>query len=198
MFRTIPNPARAQLGFTEQVLSAFRFLTEFDLRCVRAEPTFVRYESSRVFVNIYHDHASYELGVEIGLLVDVRKEKEQAFSIGEIIDLMGAREETGYTFMQASTTERVKQLVPKLAELVRHYAGPALQGNFFTFEQLEEARQGKSDKYLKEIELGRIRSEAEKAWHEKNYSKLVELYSSIQEDLTPTETKKLAYARKHL
>lgn len=198
MFRTEPSLDRSSLGFTEEVLSAFNFLIEeYGFRCVKAEPTFVRYESPRVFVNIYHGRSSYELGVEIGQLAGATNQ-EEPFSISEVIELAGAQEETGYTFFQASTAERIRRFVPKLAEYVRKYAAAALIGDPITYDALREIQWRRSEMYLKEMRLSQIRPEADRAWRAKDYVRLVKLYSSIQESLTPSERKRLEYARKHL
>ena len=124
------GPDRARLGFTEAVLSSFSFLTkDFNFCVVKTEPTFVRYESPSVFANIYHGRASFELGFESGRLNDGSGREEHPYSLDVIIELMRAREETGYTFLQASTRARVQELVPKLASLVQSYAASALTGD---------------------------------------------------------------------
>jgi len=79
---------------------------------------FVRYESSTVFVNLYHGRASYELGFEIGRLDDGTGKEEPPYSLNMIMELMHAQEER---FFQASTAERVKKFVAELADLVRTY-----------------------------------------------------------------------------
>jgi hypothetical protein len=180
-------------------MSAFKFLlTEYEFICVRVEPSFVRYESSSIFVNIYHGRTSSELDVEIGKLENIPGLQENWYTIGEVMDLVGVREKLKFTFFQASTQERVKMLVPKLAEYVREYAKPIFEGNTQIFEKLEELRSKKSDEYIKEMYLRRIREEAEKSWHKKDYAKLVELYNSMKDDLTMVEAKKLEYAQKRL
>ena len=194
-----PTVDRDQLGFVSEVMSAFKFLlTEYGFICVRVEPSFVRYESSSIFVNIYHGRTSSELGVEIGKLENIPGLQENWYTIGEVMDLVGIREKLKFTFFQASTQERVKTLVPKLAEYVREYAKPIFEGNTQIFEKLEELRSKKSDEYIKEMRLRRIREEAEKSWHKKDYAKLVELYNSMKDDLTLVEVKKLEYAQKRL
>ena len=92
---------------------------------MKAEVTFVRFESKTVFVDIYHGRGSYELGFEIGLL---SLDKESWVTLNEIIELAGAQKETGYTFYQVSTQKGVEEFVPKLAELVKKYAKNALLG----------------------------------------------------------------------
>jgi hypothetical protein len=198
-FKDSPDCDRNQLGFISEVISTFKFLsTDYDLICVKVDPTFVRYESRSIFVNIYHGRRSSELDVEIGKLEKTPGIQENWYTIGEVMDLMGVRKKLGFTFFQASTRERVQMLVPKLAEYVREYARPIFEGNLSIFESLHNLRSKKSEEYIKEMYLSQIREEAENAWHEKNYAKLVELYSSMKDDLTSVEVKKLQYAQKHL
>jgi hypothetical protein len=198
IWKTNPESGRAALGFTEVVLATFDFLIkEYGFHCVTTELTFVRYESQFVFVNIYHGRASYVLGFEVGQLVEPGT-AEQKFTIGEIIDLMSAQKETGFTFLQASTRDRVQMLVPRLAELARKYAGDALRGDPLAFERLQDLQSRRSKEYLKEMELHRIRQKADDAWRKKDYTTVVELYKSIDKDLTHLETKKLQYSEKQL
>lgn len=199
MCRTTPSPDRNNLGFTDAVLSAFDFLIgKYNFRLVKAEPTFVRYESPNVFVNIYHGRSSYELGVEVGQMTKAPSQAEGHFSIGDIIDLTGAQEKTDYAFFQASNADKVKKYVPKLASLVEKYAGFALEGDTTVFRQLAAKVLEKSNKLIKEWNISDVREKADRAWREKNYAKVAELYAPIQEELTPAEAKKLAYAKKHL
>jgi len=193
------NVDRNQIGFTSEVLAKFKFLsTEYGFVCIKVEPSFVRYESSSIFVNIYHGRTSSELGVEIGKLENMPGLRENWYTIGEVMDLMGVREKLRYTFFQASTQERIKKLVPKLAEYVRKYAKSIFEGDTEIFEKLAELRSKKSNEYIKEMRLSGIREEAERVWHKKDYAKLVELYDSMKDDLTLVEIKKLEYAQKHL
>ena len=190
---------RARLGFVQVVLSSFSFLVnDHNFRVMKTEPTFVRYESADVFVNIYHGRASFELGFEMGRLNDGSGMEEQPYSLDMIIELMGAKEETGYTFLQASTPTRVKELVPKLAKLVKTYAAPLFTGDPHTFEQLMQTRLQMSNQLYDDMRLRDVRRKADKAWQARDYVALVDLYESILEHLTPAEIKKLQYVKKRL
>src|ERR671917_546664 len=91
MFDTTPDSGREKLDFAEEVQSAFTFLvTDYGFRLVRTEPTFVRYESPDVCVNIYHGRASFEIGVEIGRFINSVAHEERPFSLSEIIELIPA------------------------------------------------------------------------------------------------------------
>ena len=187
---------REKLCFTQEVLAAFDFLTkEYSFRCVRKSATFVRYESPNVFVNVYHGRGSYELGCEIGSLLSKIPENDK-FTLSDIVQLADAQKETGYTFFQASTVDRVKMLVPRLSELVKKYAVSALKGDKRTFEQLRELVQKNSDDYIKDMNLAHMRKRADKAWHDKNYTKIIELYKTMQTDLNEIEKRRLKYAKK--
>src|SRR6266545_442730 len=109
------TPDMDPFGFVSEVRTAFNFLlTDYGFSCVKIEPTFLRYESPLIFINIYHGRKSSELGVEIGQLNNVLGARENHYTIGEVMDLMEVREKHGFTFFQASTRERVRMLIPKL------------------------------------------------------------------------------------
>ena len=199
IFPTRAGLDRTRLGFTESVLSSFRFLTEdYNFRAVKTEATFVRYESPHVFANVYHGRASFQLGFEIGRLNDGGGKEEQPYSLNMIIEHMGAQQATGYTFLQASTQARVEELVPKLASLVKSYAAPFLTGEPHAFEQLLETRLRISDRLHEEMRVRDVRQKADEAWQSRDYVVLADLYGCILEHLTPAETKKLEYVKKRL
>lgn len=198
MCKTNPNPQRAELGFPEAVLQSFGFLEERGFHCTRKDSTFVRYESPRVFVNVYHGRASYELNVEVGLLATSRAEEERPFSLAEILELSGGLPKPGSTPPQAGNAAAVKNFVPQLAAAVERHAAPALAGDGSFFAKLSGLRLRHSETYLKDLKLKHVREKANEAWHEKDYLSFLKLYEPVQADLSPAELKKLAYARKHL
>lgn len=187
---------RTHLGFAEEVQNAFGFLVrELNYRCVAREPTFVRYESDQVFVNVYHGRASYELGVEIGRL-DSPGEAQHGYTLAELMRLVDPESEAGYRYVTARTAGLVEQGVAHLSELFRRYAGAALQGEADTFAQLHEQRRRWNHEYANEVMLSQVRPQAEEAFRRKDYAEALKLFESIREGLTPSELKKLEYARK--
>jgi hypothetical protein len=190
---------RGRLGFTERVKSSFSFLSEeYDFRVVKTEPTFVRYESSDVFVNIYHGRASFELGFEIGRLDDGTGKEESAYTLSMIIEHMGAQKTTGYRFFECSTEDSLKQCVPKLASLVQNYAPSFLGGDPGAYKQLSKTRSDISTRITKDFKLRAVRERAIGAWRSRDYARVADLYESIFEDLTQSEIKKLHYCKDHL
>jgi hypothetical protein len=196
-FQDDRSSSRIQLGFTSEVLSNFYFLIEdYNFTCVKTDVTFVRYESKSIFVNIYHGRRSYELGVEIGKLEEDPNTQENWYTIGEIMDTVGVRKDLKFTFFQSHSKDVIKKLLRKLAEYVKSYAGPILNGDLEMLEKVQTLRKEKSDAYIKEMNLRPIREMAAVAWKQKDYVKFVGLYGPVEDDLTPVEAKKLEYARK--
>jgi hypothetical protein len=189
---------RASLGFVDAAICAFNFLVkDFSFRCVRQDITFVRFESNSVFVNVYHGRVSYELNAEIGQLAIGEGHPEVPFTIGEILHLVDPKEATNYHPYQVHTADSVRKFITELAELVKEYATPALLGDHEFFQRVAEVQGKRSNAYLKKLQLNRTRTEVETAWHQKNYRRVIELYDSMHEDLTPAEAKRLAYAKKN-
>jgi hypothetical protein len=191
------GPERAQLGFKDAVLSNFRFLEDFGLRPIEEKVTLVRYESSEVFVNLYHGRASYELGVEIGR----PKEPEAQLSIFDVVRWAGAEKAEGFgqhVMFQVSSRAGVQEFVPKLAALVKKYAIPLLRGDENAYRSALELR---AKQYADEVKRGNLsvaRRKAEEAWHAKDYAQVVQLYVPVREELTEVEAKKLAYAEQQV
>jgi hypothetical protein len=213
MLHTNPAPERAMLGFTEAVIAHFGFLEERGFRCVKVDPTLVRYESERVFVNVYHGRSSYELVVEIGHsaykpppMESVkhsegyvgRPNSEDMFTVWDIARYAGAPNVSETTSLQASTADQVQSFVPKLAELVQRYGGPALEGDADFLEQVRRHRSEESRRLRRRDELRQARSYAVDAWRRSDYKEVVRLLEAFQSELTASEVKKLTYARERL
>jgi hypothetical protein len=200
MLNKEPGPGRVLLGFQNAVLSNFRFLENFGLRTVQENVTFVRYESSEIFVNVYHGRASYELGVGIGRLKGPNADKEK-LSIDGIVDWAGAYKAEGFgqhVMFQVGTREGVGEFVPKLASLVKKYAIPLLRNDANAWGAALELQAHRWAEYVKETNLKSVRNKAEEAWHAKDYAQLVDLYGPIRGELTQVEAKKLAYAEQQI
>lgn len=197
MARTEGDTERSSLGFSEAVHSAFKFLTDdFSFACVRREATFVRYESSNAFVNIYHGRASFEMNVEIGKLKGTGDLEDFPFTIGEILNVASPQEAETYHPFQGTSAESVKTFTTRLAELVQKHATLALRGDLEFFRKVSNERGKRSDALVLAWELSRARRDAEKAWREKQFERVASIYEPVKQHLTASETKKLEYAKK--
>ena len=187
---------RLQLGFEEAVLGTFEFLLPYGLKPVERNATFVRYESKQLFVNVYHGRASFEIAAEIGSRNHTLK-----YELSYIVHYAGtsAWEAEGFgrvTMFQVSSREGVQRFVPKVAELLKKYGNPFLQGDAAFYDGLEEADRLASVEYTRRQRLEGVRKKANAAWSEKDLPRMAELYRTMRDELTEIETKRLAYAEK--
>jgi hypothetical protein len=72
--------------FAQAARDAFLFLEETGFRCVRREPSLLRYEADRVFVTVTWDPYSGEINVFIGLRPKTGK-PEDGFSLSDLLDM---------------------------------------------------------------------------------------------------------------
>lgn len=197
MLRFQPGKDRWRLGFKDAVLANFKFLSEYGLKPVNREDTFVRYESKKVFANVYHGRGSYVIGVEIG-----RLDRPEKYGLGYIVSWAGKQvwEAEGFgrtTIFQVSTPEGVRNVVPKVAELTKRYGSPFLSGKPDFYDELEKANERSKAAYSHAQMLLRIREEANTAWAAKDFARVAELLEPVKSDLTAVESKRLTYAEKH-
>jgi len=191
-----PVVDRAELGFVEAAQAAFSFLVEDrGFRLVRLEPpTFLRYESDTIFVNIYHGRQSYELNVEIGRIADPMG---RSYRLPEVLGALFGWDDRRRTYFQASSSPVVRRCIETIADLVTRHYQQVLMGDREALDRIAAHTAEKAHMLEKEAVQRRVRGAAEKAWRAKNYAKVRELYESIRDDLSLVERKRLEYAEKH-
>ena len=81
---------------------------------------------------------------------------------------------------------------------MRTYGHNALIGDSSFYNELQHLGEKTIHKRIAAAEARRIRPQAEEAFRSGDYGKAAELYGSIEPSLTPTEAKKLAFARSKL
>ena len=197
MFATEPAPDRWQLGFAEAVKSSFSFVKNYGLKLVQEEVTLIRYQSEKVILNVYHGRGSYELGAEFER-VGRPREKFSLYDMLKWAKRVGKIAEIPTGGYQASSREAIQGLVAQMAELVKKYAEPLLQGEAETYQALRQQQSSDAAEYTREVHLRAVRNQAEAAWQNKDYETLLSLYGDMQGELTPSEFMRFQYAEKQL
>lgn len=181
--------------FTEMAKRAFSFLEDEGFRLVRSESRALRYENCEVFVAVEWDARSGELNAYLGLQPK-KGHRADAFSLNDLLGMEQAGN-PGSMPPQVADESRLEPFLEELATKMRTHAAPALDGDRMYFRRLETFRSAQSEKYMRDMELRQVRSEAENAWRERNFREVARLYRSIEHDLSESEKAKLAYARQH-
>lgn len=187
---------RLELRFVEAVQEEFRFLETHGYKCVWVEPTFIKYELGGFFVNVYHGRSSFELGVEIGQM-NQADENGTGYSLTELLQFC-APEKKDRWYFAARTPADVKTGVGRMAEAFKQCSDLILSGSPAVFDQLREQRKKWKYSFALDVLAKQTRPKAEMAFQKKRYAEAAKLYESIRAALTPTELKKLEYARRHI
>ena len=200
MIRWIPATGRNELRFDETVIREFDFLQHYGFKCVQREVTRVRYESSRVYVNVYHGRGSYELNVEVGRLEG--PDTSYVYDLDMILGWAGAQErkllERTTPLFQAETAETVREAIFKMSRLFNKYASALLRGDESAFADLRAFSQREDARMREHYRRGTTRYMADMAWQQGDWKQVVALYESIKNDLTQIEAAELARAKTNL
>lgn len=99
--------------------------------------------------------------------------------------------------------EEARDEIERQAELLSRYCGGILQGDISGWALLEAHQQmvleqwrAESERLVKEARLKLVRRRAEAAFHSRSFGEAEQLYTSIREDLTDEEHRRLAYSKR--
>jgi hypothetical protein len=180
---------RSVLRFAEKVKDRFSFLETLGFRHVRSEPTFVRFESPRANVNVYHGRRSFEIGLEIESATD-------AYSFSEILRLVDREQGEQYRNYGTHTAQGVAEGVAKLAELFQRCIAAGILNDKQLFARLKVQRGELARNYALETQMEQARRKSEAAWRAKDYAAVVTALKPLRAALTATEVRKLEFAEK--
>jgi hypothetical protein len=185
--------AAKQAIFAEGAKQAFSFLEDAGFHLVQRAPAVLEYQSAQAYLKIVWSVFSGELNVFIGL--QPRKGERDGFSLTDLLAMGGVDAAEARRPFQVYDPGNLRPFLARLAADTQAHAQLALAGDRMFFRRLETYRTAQSQRFWRDMEVGRVRMEAEKAWKQRELGKLIALYSSIEEELSASERAKLAYAR---
>ncbi len=181
---------RADFNFEELVKEAFAFLDDLGFSVIEESSTLVRYRKNSVEVDIYHGRQSYEIGAGITAF-------GARYAISEIIETLDPNTADQFRYPMATTRRGIVIGLELLSSLMERFGKGALKGDSDVFAKLERQRKRWSEKYELEVLAEQLRPKAQAAFRRKDYPTAADLYSRIQECLSPSEIKKLRFAEEH-
>lgn len=184
------------MQFRDRAQQAFSFLERAGFRLVERTPARLDYETAQAFVTIEWDARSGELNVFVG--PQPREgEVRNAFSLTDLLAMDGVDVPERKMPFQVAEENKLGPFLDKLANDTQTYAQPALVGDPTFYRRLKAFRNTQAQTYMRDMELRRIRNDADKAWQKRNFQRLIALYTSIEDELSAAERAKLAYAKQH-
>ena len=185
---------RTLLRFSDEVRTSFAFLEALGFHCVRAEATFVLFESSTFAINIFHGLQSYEIGLDVA-----DAQASDTYSFSEILRLLNREEAEQYRDYATHTADGVAEAVRRLAELFRKcFDAGILEDKGQLFCRLQSQRHGIARNRALEVQLEQARIKCEDAWRKKDFVEIVKILAPLREHLSSVELNRLEYARKQL
>jgi hypothetical protein len=98
-------------------------------------------------------------------------------------------------FYQASTKNAVSYVIQEIASCLTLYATEFLLGDVEAFQKAKTFSDEQLTTLSKQEKLLSVEKEADLAWRNKQYRKLITLYSSIENELTEIQKRRLLYAK---
>ena len=127
---------REELGFTAAVLRSFEFLVrDYGFRCSKQSPFLVRFESTAVFIEIFHGLKDYEVGIHFGRVDDNKR-----FSFGLYMRRFCPEVHRALGDRIAGTFEKVEAALHGLAEALGTCGKPIIDGEAHILEEMAKVR----------------------------------------------------------
>ena len=181
--------------FSDIVQRTFSFLKEAGFRSTQSGFDQLRFETESVFVTVTWDRRSGEINEFIGLKPRKGGERDR-FSLSDLLAMERADLPERKMPFQVADESRLGPFVERLAEDTRAFAQSALAGDRMYFRRLKTSRNAAAQTYMRGMTLQRVRSEAEEAWQRRDFDTVIDLYMSIENDLSGSERGKLDYAKR--
>jgi hypothetical protein len=189
------NSKRDALGFVDAAEENLTpLLASRQFRCLEAGPNHIKYSSSCVTLDMWHDADSYEINVRFALHHDASR----GISLMDLLAAQLGEERARVGWFQASTRLAIEHSIQRIAQLISTYGQEILSGNEAKFDEAETLSRARDSAYTKLIVGKPTRDAASEAWQRKDFSTVMKLYESIEADLDETERRRLTYARKQV
>lgn len=181
--------------FDERVPVAFGYLSEeFGYRLDRHD--------DYCFVAA-SEHGSVTIELDWGSVVVAVRPKDAARSV-RLSFIVGALDPSVLFLPRFPWgPDEARDEIERQSELLARYCGGILRGDVSGWPLLEAHQQmvleqwrAESERLVKEARLKLVRRRAEAAFHSRSFGEAEQLYTSIREDLTDEETRRLAYSRR--
>jgi hypothetical protein len=122
--------------FESSVLSCFNFLVrDYGFRCVEHSASKIRFESERVFIEIYHSCRGNEIGIDVG-----RRDRSESFSFAMFLRRYFPAIDQALGERLADAPEKVAEVVEGLCNALRIHGQKIIEGDIDLYKEMEKVR----------------------------------------------------------
>lgn len=184
---------KGRLRFLNYARNAFSFIQQRGYREVMSRSTSLRFESQRVFLSVYHDLASYQVGVEMGPLDGTGRR----YSLYELLKAL-APDEVEKARLQTTDPQVLERSLMAVADVIERTCEALLAGDASDFARLDAAVASGRNRATLEAEFGATMDEADRAWQAKDYTRAKTLYKKAEPALSSAQKRRLKYLNSKL
>jgi len=174
--------------FARLVTSELTELIDSGFAVVEAGPTIVRFARGEIEIDVYWGRRSYEVGAGVAI-------NGERYALSELMYLADPDFADKYRNSTATSVEVLSSVVGQVANLLKTYAAPVFVDPAEVEARLQRLRPIRLREMSLDSQAHVFRPQAEEAFRRHDFAKAAEIYSRIEERLSPAEVKKLAYAR---
>lgn len=145
----------------------------------------ITYSSEIVAINICYERTSFEIYMTFLTASGLK------CTLDELVDENNKRK-----FFYITNENTIEEAVIEFKTLFLQYGKAILIGDFKTIENAVKIRDELRKNYSKKQNLLATEAEVALAWKQRQYSMVIELYKSIEEDLTPVQKKRLIISQR--
>ena len=185
------EPSDGTDEFAGEVKRTFGFLCDLGFSVIVELPTMVQFARGGITVDIYRGRESQEIGAGVSFL-------GSRYALSEIVRAVDPEAARRMRNIVATTPGLLMKGLEDLSSALRHYGAAALGGERSFFSTLSEQRTRWSEDFALDVLANQLRPKADEAFRCGDYARAAEIYSRIRGALSPTEIKKLEYARRRL
>jgi hypothetical protein len=175
------GPTLERHGFQQGISESFR----------------VRYEKGTSFVEVTYASGSHEVSI---WLAESQPIYEPPLELSDALRVTGCPPE-GIRFaelIQTSDSEALKRLLERVDALLRDWASEFLDGTREAYTAARARRSDRAAQYTRELQMARVLEDADVAWTEKDYRRVLELLQPISSSLDEVHRRRLAYAEQQM
>ena len=186
---------RQTIAFEKVANKYFRYLIEkYSFEMVYSDLYCVKFLSEYVYVNVYHEKLSYEMDFVIGLKPEHIDNKLYA-KLENIIDYYQININIKIPFC-ATSRESVEKFIAEIAKLLKDYGEKLIKGDRDLYKEIAEVRSRQLNERVSKQNLLKAEHQAIIAWDNRDFDRVISIYSNIAPNLNKTQRKRLELAKK--
>ncbi|MSR57715.1 MAG: hypothetical protein EXS05_08585 [Planctomycetaceae bacterium] len=182
-------------GFAEAVKTTLEaYLQSQGFSRAELSPQIVTFSSPNVTLTLSLDSFTHEIETSFALASNSRSH----VSLAAVVEAATGSNHHEKLVFQAGSAAQVGECLADILELLKRYGAGVLHGDADAFERARAAVRSDVAMTMEYFPNQPLHAAAESAWRRRDFFEVKRLYESMTHQLTPTEVRRLEFARRHV